>query len=134
MARVVRIAVPVLALTLLLAACTLTVRPGTTTATFYGERVLVWGHLDISFAFPGLLVVERTVGPHHFEAVFATDASLHLVFAHVDRRMRERGWYRYGYVEGFDVVRAEYVRGPRAATVILTRLDYPDRYRLVIYD
>ena len=134
MVRAVRMAAPVLALTLLLAGCTLTVRPGYTTAAVYGPSVLVWGHLGVTFGFPGMVVVERHESPHHFNAVFDADASLHTVYADVDRRMRDRGWYRRSYVEGFDYIRAEYVRGGAVATVIVTRQDYPGRYRVVIYD
>ena len=74
MARAVRMAAPVLALPLLLAGCTLTVRPGHTTAMVYGPSVLVWGHLGVTFGFPGMVVVERHESPHHFNAVFDVDA------------------------------------------------------------
>lgn len=134
MARIVRFAVPLLALGSLLAGCTLTVRPGHTTATVYGSGVLVWGHLDMSFGFPGLVVVERHSGPHHFDAVFRTPDSLHAVFFDVDQRMRDRGWYRLSYVEDFDRIRADYRRGLEEATVIVTREEYPDEFRIVIYD
>lgn len=134
MARFVRIAAPVLALTALLAGCTVTVRPGHTTATVYGSGVLVWGHLDMSFDFPGLVVVERHAGPHRFDAVIRTDDSLHGVYYSVDRRMRDHGWFRRSYIESFDHIRADYVRGPETATVIVTREGYRDEYRIVIYD
>jgi len=134
MGRIVRIVSPVLALTLLLAGCTLTVRPGHTTATVYGSGVLIWGHLDMRFAFPGLVVVEQRSEPHRFDAVIRTDDSLHGVYYSVDQRMRDHGWFRRSYTVSWDRIRAEYVRGYEVATVIVSREGYPDRYRVVIYD
>lgn len=134
MARILRIVSAALALTLLLAGCTLTVRPGHSTATFYGSGVLVWGHLDVRFTFPELVVVERRSGPHSFEAVIRANDSLHGVYFAMDQRMRDHGWLRRSYVESWDHVRATYRRGSEVATVIVWREDYPDRFRIVIYD
>lgn len=132
MARILRIVSPLLVLAVLLAGCTVTVRPGRTTATFYGSGVLVWGHLDMRFTFPGLVIVTQSADPHHFEAVIRTDDSLHGVYYAVDQRMRDHGWFRRSYVETWDRIRATYVRGPELATVTVWREGFGDRYRIVI--
>lgn len=134
MARTSRLMLFVTVLSVLLAGCTVTVRPGDTTATVQGQGVLVWGHLGVSFDVPGLVVIDRSEGPHHFDAVFRSGASLYEVYLDVDRRMLEHGWLRRSFDESFDAVRATYSRGGERAYVVIRRDGFDGRYRLTIDD
>lgn len=134
MTRTLRLFAVAAGLSLLLAGCTLTVRPGDTTATVYGQGVVVWGHLGVSFDFPGLVVIERNAGPHHFDTVFRSDTSLYGVYLDVDRRMLEHGWFRRSFDQSFDTIRATYDRGDQRAYVVVRREGFDGRYRLTIDD
>jgi len=130
-------ALAALALATLLSGCTVAVRPGgssTTTTTVHSQGVIVWAHLGLEFHFPGVVVIERQAGPHHFNTVFRSDASLHAVYDDVDARMRARGWHRTRYDERRDRITAEYVRGRERAHVDVRQEGHSGRYRLKIDD
>ncbi|MEJ2359795.1 MAG: hypothetical protein P8Y13_17190 [Deinococcales bacterium] len=134
MTRTLRLFGLVASLSLVLAGCSLVVRPGETTATVQGQGVIVWGHLGVSFDFPGLVVIERSSRPHHFYAVFRSDADLYDVYLDVDRRMLEHGWVRRSFDESFDTIHASYTRGRERAFVSVRREGFSGRYRLTIDD
>jgi len=129
-------ALTALALAALLSGCTIAVRDGgsTTSTTVRGGGVIVWAQLGLQFSFPGLVVVERHAGPHHFDSVFESEASLHGVYGDVDGRMRAQGWRRDRYEERHHRVIAVYVRGDRQAHVTVVQEGRSGRYRLTIDD
>jgi hypothetical protein len=130
-----RLAVVGLALAALLTGCTVAVRHGgSTTTTVRSSGVIVWAHLGLRFAFPGVVVVERHAGPHHFDTVFTSDASLRGVYGDVDERMRAKGWHRHRYEERNHRVTAVYVRGDQEARVTVVQEGRSGRYRLTIDD
>lgn len=130
-----RLALAALALAALLSGCTIAVRHGgSTTATVQRPGVIVWAHLGLRFSFPGVVVIERHAGPHHFDTVFASDASLRGVYGDVDGRMRAEGWHRHRYEERRHRVTAVYVRGDREAHVKVIEEGRSGRYRLTIDD
>lgn len=134
MTRTIRLFGLAVGLSLLLAGCALTVRPGETTATLQGQSVIVWGHLGVSFDFPGLVVIARNARPHHFYAVFRSGASLYGVYHDVDRRMLEHGWIRRSFDENLNTIHATYTRGHERAYVKIRREGFSGRYRLTIDD
>ncbi|HKI55569.1 MAG TPA: hypothetical protein VKB31_00340 [Trueperaceae bacterium] len=121
------------ALALLLAGCTAVVRPGNP-ATAPSQGVIVWAHLGLQFEFPGVVVEQRQAGPHHFDTVFRSDASLYGVYGDVDSRMRAHGWHRIRYQEHRDRITAEYARGGQRARVDVRQEGRSGRYRLTIDD
>jgi len=134
MNRTLRLAGLVAGLALPLAGCAVTVRPGETAASVQGQGVIVWGHLGMRFEFPGLVVIDRGSRPHHFYAVFQSDASLYDVYLDVDRRMFEHGWFRRSFDESFDTIHAIYTRGRDRAYVVIRQESPGARYRLTIDD
>jgi hypothetical protein len=124
-----------LALVALLSGCTLTIRPGEPSSTTVSSSgVIVWAHLGLHFSFPGVVVIEHHSGPHHFDTVFHSDASLYGVYGDVNRRMREQGWHRERYEEHHDRIIAIYVRGDQEAHVTVLQEGRSGRYRLRIDD
>ena len=134
--RTPRLALAALALAALLSGCTIAVRDGrsTTTTSARSGGVIVWAHLGLQFSFPGLVVVERHAGPHRFDTVFESEASLRGVYGDVDGRMRANGWHRDRYEERNHRVIAVYVRGDRQAHVTVVQEGRSGRYRLTIDD
>jgi len=129
------LALATLALAALLSGCTVAVRHGgSTTTTVQTSGVIVWAHLGLRFSFPGVVVVERHAGPHHFDTVFRSDASLRGVYGDVDDRMRSKGWRRHRFEEHHHRVTAVYVRGGREAHVTVVQEGRSGRYRLTIDD
>ena len=135
MRRIPLLALAPLALAVLLSGCTLTVRPGGSSSTpVHGQGVIVWAHLGLHLSFPGVVVVERHAGPHHFDTVFESEASLHRVYGDVDGRMRAKGWHREDVREHHHRVHAVYVRGDQRAHVTVVQEGESGRYRLTIDD
>lgn len=132
MTRMLRLSGLAVLLSLFLTGCALTVQPGE--AAGGGQGVIVWGSLGVGFAFPGLVVIARHAGPHHFDTVFHSDTSLFGVYTNADRRMLEHGWIRRSFDESSDAIRATYVRGNERAYVVVRREGFSDRYRLTIDD
>lgn len=132
------VAAPVLltvALAALLSGCTVAVRPGgPSKTTERSQQVIVWAQLGLQFHFPGVVVVERHAGPHHFDTRFRSDASLYGVYDDVDARMRARGWRRTRYQEKHDRIEAEYVRGGERSKVEVRQEGHSGHYRLKIDD
>lgn len=127
-------ALSALALVLLLSGCTVAVRPGTSTSSVHTQNVIVWADLGLEFHFPGVVVIERQAGPHHFNTRFRSDASLYGVYDDVDSRMRARGWRRTRYGERPNRITAEYARGGEHAHVEVQQEGRSGRYRLTIDD
>lgn len=123
-----------LVLAVLLSGCTITFRPGGTTTTVHAPTVIVWAHLGLQFSFPGVVVIERHAGPHHFDTLFDSGTSLRHVYGDVDGRMREDGWHRDRYEEHHGRIVAVYVRGGRVAHVTVIEEGRSGRYRLTIDD
>ena len=124
-----------LALAALLSGCTLTIRPGeSSSTTVHSQGVIVWAHLGLHFSFPGVVVIERHSGPHHFDTVFHSDASLYGVYGDVNSRMRAQGWHRERYEERHDRIVAVYTRGDREAHVTVREEGRSGRYQLTIDD
>lgn len=121
-----------LALALLLGGCTVAVRPGSSTTVYSQGNVVFWAHLNLRFDFPGVVVISRSAGPHHFDSTFRSDASLYGVYGDVDRRMRERGWHRWRYQRHADRIIVEYEREGQQAHVLIVQEGRSGRYRMTI--
>lgn len=134
--RAPAVAALLLALSVVLSGCSVVIRPGasSTSSAVHSENVIVWAALGLQLHFPGAVVEQRHAGPHHFDTVFRSDASIHSVYDDVDSRMRAHGWHRTRYSERHDRITAEYVRGGEHAKVDVNQEGHSGRYKLKIDD
>jgi len=125
----------VVALGLLLAGCTVTFRPGTSSsASVRGSGVIVWAQLGLHLDLPGVVIIERHSGPHRSDSVFDSNDSLDGVYRDVDGRMRAQGWHRDHHEEHHGKIVAVYVRNGQVVHVTVIEDGHHGRYRLTIDD